>query len=167
MTVQWTIEDQKDPPVSASPRRISPQALPSCKLRTSDMASEAAINLFEKLRVEFDLDQKVTKWLTSPKGLAAKSLEDFLCACTEEGVQDLVEAADPDNVFLATSRMRQAWRSLKRARDNDEAIIRSGNDAMDMDDLLAISVLDDIEARHWARYKMTWPPDIAPADTVI
>ena len=36
-----------------------------------------------------------------------------------------------------------------------------------MDDLLATSVLDDIEARHWARYKMTWPPDIAPSDTVI
>ena len=36
-----------------------------------------------------------------------------------------------------------------------------------MDDLLATSVLDDIEARHWSRYKMTWPPDIAPADTVI
>ena len=131
------------------------------------MASAAAIDLFEKLRVEFDLDLKVTEWLTSPKGLAAKSLEDFLCACTEEGVQSLVEAAGPDNVFLATSRMRQAWRSLKRARDNDEAIIRPGNDTADMDDLLAVSVLDDIEARHWARYKMTWPPDIAPADTVI
>ena len=36
-----------------------------------------------------------------------------------------------------------------------------------MDDLLAASVLDDIEARHWARYKMTWPPEIAPGDTLI
>ena len=131
------------------------------------MADATAIELFEKLRVEFDIDKKVTEWLTSPKGLAAKTLEDFLCACTEEGVKNLVEAAGPDNVFLATSRMRQAWRSLKSARDNDEAIIRSGNDTADMDDLLAVSVLDDIEARHWARYKMTWPPDIAPADTVI
>ena len=77
------------------------------------MASETAINLFEELGVEFDLDPKVTEWLTSPKGLAAKSLEDFLCACTEEGVQSLVEAAGPANIFLATSRMRQAWRSLK------------------------------------------------------
>ena len=131
------------------------------------MASATAIDLFEKLHVEFDLGPKVTTWLTSPDGLAAKSLEYFLCACTEEGVQSLAEAAGPTNVFLATSRMRQAWRSLKRARDNDEAIIRSGNDTMDMDDILAISVLDDIEARHWARYKMTWPPDIAPGDTVI
>ena len=38
---------------------------------------------------------------------------------------------------------------------------------MDMDDLLTASALDDIEARHWARYRMTWPPEIAPADTLI
>ena len=38
---------------------------------------------------------------------------------------------------------------------------------MDMDDLLTASVLDDIEARHWARYKMTWPPEIALADALI
>ena len=40
---------------------------------------------------------------------------------------------------------------------------------MDMDDLLTASVLDDIEARHWNwdRYKMTWPPEIAPADVLI
>ena len=36
-----------------------------------------------------------------------------------------------------------------------------------MDELLAASVLEDIEARHWARYKMTWPPGIAPADTQV
>ena len=114
------------------------------------MASATAVDLFEKLRAELDLDPKVTEWLTSPKGLAARTLEDFLRACTEEGVQSLVEAAGPDNIFLATSRMRQAWHSLKRARDNDEVIIRSGNDTVDMDDLLAISVLDDIEAEHCA-----------------
>ena len=130
------------------------------------MADQSAIDLFEKLRIEFDLDT-VTAWLTSPDGLAAKSLAYFLCPCTEEGVENVVQAAKPGNVFLATSRLRQAWRSLKRARDNDEVIIRSGHDTMVMDDLLATSVLDDIEARHWARYKMTWPPGIAPADTVI
>ena len=71
------------------------------------------------------------------------------------------------NVFLATSRLRQAWRALKRARDDEDVVKRAGHDTIDMDDLLATSILDDIEARHWARYKMTWPPDIAPADTVI
>ena len=46
-------------------------------------------------------------------------------------------------------------------------IKRAGQDTMDMDDLLTASVLDDIGARHWARYKMTWPPEIAPADILI
>ena len=67
--------------------------------------------------MEFDLDPTVTAWLTSPDGLAAKSFDDLLCACTEEGVENLVAAAKPGNVFLATSRLRQAWRSLKGACD--------------------------------------------------
>ena len=117
--------------------------------------------------MEFDLDPTVTTWLTSQDGLAAKSLDDLLCACTEEGVENLVKAAKPGTVFLAETRLRQAWRSLKRARDNDEVIVRSGRDTIDMDDPLATSVLDDIEALHWARYTMTWPLDIAPSDTVI
>ena len=65
------------------------------------------------------------------------------------------------NVLLSGSCLRQAWRSLKRARDSEDVIKRAGQDTMDMDDLLAASVFDDIEARHWARYKMTWPPEIA------
>ena len=36
-----------------------------------------------------------------------------------------------------------------------------------MDELLTASVLDDIESRHCARYKMTWPPSLAPSDTLI
>ena len=78
-----------------------------------------------------------------------------------------MEAARPSNLILSASRLRQAWRSLKRARDEDDVIKRAGQDTMDMDDMLTASVLDDIEARHWARYKMTWPPEIAPAGTLI
>ena len=150
MTVQWAVEGSKIPLFLLARAAFLLKLFLLANSEHSDMASETAIDLFEKLRVEFDLDPKVTEWLTSPKGLAAKSLEYFRCACAGEGVQSLVEAAGPANIFLATSRIRQAWRSLKRARDNDEVIIRPGNDAMDMDDLLAISVLDDIEARHWA-----------------
>ena len=105
--------------------------------------------------------------MTDPDGLAAKSLDDLLYACNEDGIDKLVEAAKPDNIILATSRLRQAWRSLKKARDEADVIKRAGQDTIDMDELLQASVLDDIEARHWARYKMTWPPEIAPADTLV
>ena len=87
-------------------------------------------------------------------------------AYTEKEMAALADAAKPDNKLLATSRMRQAWRSLKRTHDED-VIKRSGLDATDMDELLAASVLEDTEARHWARYRMTWPPGVAPADTQV
>ena len=131
------------------------------------MADPVAKEIFAKLQAEHGLGETVTTWLTSPGGLGAKTLDDLLCSCTEDGVENLVKAAKPANLFLETSRLRQAWRALKRARDDEDVVKRAGHDSIDMDDLLATSILDDIEARHWARYKMTWPPDIAPADTVI
>jgi hypothetical protein len=131
------------------------------------MATPDASQLFSELGAQFDLDPKVTAWLTSPDGLAAKRLDDLLYACSEDGIDKLVEAAKPSNLLLSTSRLRQAWRSLKKARDEEDVIKRAGQDTIDMDDLLTASVLDDIEARHWARYKMTWPPEIAPADTLV
>jgi hypothetical protein len=136
-------------------------------LQLASMASPDAVQLFAELGSQFELDPKVTTWLTAPDGLAAKRLDDLLYACNEDGIDKLVEAAKPSNVILATSRLRQMWRSLKKARDEDDVIKRAGQDTIDMDDLLTASVLDDIEARHWARYKMTWPPEIAPADTLV
>ena len=99
--------------------------------------------------------------------MATKKLDDLLYACNEDGIDKLIDAAKPTNKFFAGSRLRQAWGSLKRVRDSEDVIKRSGRDTVDMDDLLAASVLDDIEARHWARCMMTWPPEIAPAGTLI
>ena len=131
------------------------------------LADAQAVKLSEKLGDEHGVDPKVTKWLTAPVGFNAKSLDDLLCACNEDGIENLIVAADPENQLLAGSRLRQAWRSLKRARDAEEMVTGAGHDSIDMDDLLAASVLDDIETRHWARYKMTWPPNLAPSDTLI
>ena len=131
------------------------------------MANPDAVRVFKELAEQFELDPAVTSWLTAADGLAAKNLDDLLYACNEDGIDKLVGAAKPTNLMLSTSRLRQAWRSLRKARDEDDVIKRAGQDAMDMDDLLQASVLDDIEARHWARYKTTWPPEIAPADTLV
>ena len=131
------------------------------------LADAQAVKLFEKLGDEHGVDPKVTRWLTAPDGFNAKSLDDLLYACNEDGIDQLIIAADPENQMLATSRLRQAYRSLKRARDAEELTTRAGHDSIGMDDLLAASVLDDIETRHWARYKMTWPPTLAPSDTLI
>ena len=89
------------------------------------MADPIAKELFNKLQVEHGLDPTVTAWLTAPGGLGAKTLDDLLCACTEDGVENLVKAAKPVNIFLATSRLRQAWRALKRARDDEDVVKRA------------------------------------------
>ena len=124
------------------------------------MADPTAVALFKELGADFEIDPTVTAWLTSPGGLAAKEFDDLLYACDKNGIDKLVEAAKPSNLLLSGSRLRQAWRSLKRARDEEDVIKRAGQDTMDMDDLLAAPVLDDIEARRWARYKMTWLPEM-------
>ena len=132
------------------------------------MAQPPAFEQFQKLGAQFDLEPKVTEWLTSESGLGAKTLDDFLHAASSDlEVAALAQAAEPKNVMLATSRLRQAWQSLKRSRDDENVIRRSGMDATDLDELLATPILEDIEARHWARYKMSWPPEVAPADALV
>ena len=131
------------------------------------LADANAVKLFEELGQVHGVDPITTTWLTAPDGFNAKSLDDLLYACNEDGVGDLIVAANPDNPLLAESRLRQAWRALKRARDTEEKTTRAGHDSVDMDELLTASILDDIESRHWARYKMTWPPSLAPSDTLI
>ena len=44
---------------------------------------------------------KVTSWLTSPDGLAAKTLDDLLYACNEDGIDNLIDAAKTTNKLLA------------------------------------------------------------------
>ena len=136
----------------------------AAQLTQNEVRDEA----FDKLKEEFQLDDKVRAWLTSETGLAARNLGDFLHAASSEAeVKALVDASGADNKLLATSRLRQAWVSLKRARDQDEVIQRRGADEADLDQLLAQPVLDDLEARFWARYHMSYPPDVAPADLVV
>ena len=77
------------------------------------LADAQAVKLFEKLGDEHGVDPKVTKWLTAPDGFNAKSLDDLLYACSEDGIDQLIVAADPENQLLATSRLRQAYCSLK------------------------------------------------------
>ena len=132
------------------------------------MAKPSVSELFEELATEFKLEPKLAEWLTAESGLAAKSLEDFAyAASSEDDVTRMVTAAKPDNPWLATSRLRQAWKSVKRSCDDEHVIRRSGMDTTDLDELLPAPELEDIESRHWARYKMTWPPEIAPADSLV
>jgi len=132
------------------------------------MAQPSVTEQFGALAKQFQLEAKLVEWLTAESGLAAKSLDDFAhAASNEDEVARMVTAAKPDNPWLATSRLRQAWKSVERACDDEHVIRRSGMDAPDLDEPFPAPDLEDIEKRHWARYKMTWPPEIAPADALV
>ena len=128
----------------------------------------ATLKVFAELGKKFDLEDKVVTWLTSKSGLGARTLDDFLFSCHDsKELKSLAREADPENELMAVSRLRQAWHALKRSRDAADEVKRVGEDTTDLDELLPSAVLDDIESRHWNRYKMTWPPDMSPADTVV
>ena len=99
--------------VSSFPSHESPCSKPN---PPPDMAHQNVIDLFKKLGDDFEIDPKVTSWLTSPDGLAARTYDDLLYACSEDGVESPIDAAKPTNKLLAVSRLWQAWHSLKRAR---------------------------------------------------
>ena len=132
------------------------------------MAGSTPPQLFAALAAKFGWEDKVRDWMTDAKGLGAATLLDFLhAATTVEDVAAMVTADKADNKFLMKSRLRQAWLSLKQASEEQERIKRKGLDESDLDQLLTQPELDDMEARHWARYKMIWPPEIAPSDLLL
>ena len=65
------------------------------------MADPEAVKVFKQLAEQFELDPKVTSWLTAPDGLAAKNLDDLLYACNEDGIDRLVSLAKPSNLMLS------------------------------------------------------------------
>ena len=134
----------------------------------AEAVDPATLKIFADLGKQFDLEDKVVTWLTSRTGLGARTLDDFVFSCADpKEVKALAREASPENELMAVSRLRQAWHALKRSRDAADEVKRVGQDTSDMDELLPSAVLDDIESRHWNRYKMTWPPDMSPADTVV
>ena len=76
---------------------------------------------FEELENKFGLDPLITKWILSDSGLGATSVEDFLFSATKQ--EDLASVAEAAGVeqgrrLLMTSRIRQAWTSLKKASED-------------------------------------------------
>ena len=97
--------------------------------------------------------------MTRGKGLGARTLDDFLFSCDDpKDVKKLAREAEPENELMAVSRLRQAWHALTRSSEAAEDVKRVGLDTSVMDELLPSAILDDIEARRWNRYKMSWPP---------
>ena len=121
-------------------------------------ATAEVIAAFEKLSNEFKWDPKIQKWLLAADGLGATSLDDFLHAfSSSDALGQVAEGAGVENKLLATSRVRQAWISLKKATEDAESLKRKGIEDVEMDNMLMQHELEDLSAKHYNRYKMTWP----------
>jgi hypothetical protein len=82
-------------------------------------ATASTLAAFQAMGKEFGIEDTMIQWLTSPTGLGARNMDDFLhAASNEQEVAMLAEIAEPNNVILTTSRLRQAWCSLQRTRNN-------------------------------------------------
>ena len=67
--------------------------------------------IIDQLQQQFEIDDKTRAWLTdSDAGLGAKTVDDFVFSVSsEQEVANLIEAAKPDNKFLAVARLRKMW----------------------------------------------------------
>jgi hypothetical protein len=54
----------------------------------------------------------------------------------------------------------------KEAKEREVVKMRGLNE-VDLDQLLMQPELDSLEDRFWARYRQTWPPDVAPSDLLV
>ena len=153
-------------PAQGVPRRkiATPQAAMARVTATAEQIRE----LFRKLADEYGWEKEVLDWCLKEEGLGARGIDDFEYAISNEAdVAALVQATGVANKFQQTSRVRQAWVALKKARSEAEAVEKRGLDEVDLDGLLPQPELDDIAKRFWLRYKLTWPPEIAPSDMLI
>ena len=124
--------------------------------------------VFQDIGVKFGWAEEVTKWMTDPNGLAAESIEDFLCVATDAAnFTAILDTINPPRKLQQLSRVRQAWEALRKAAVEDETRKRKGQDASDLDALLDQTALDQMAATFHGRYHMTYPPDIEPADLLV
>jgi hypothetical protein len=139
------------------------------------MAANAEVTQqFQDMGSKFGLDVKVVEWLLETAGLGAIALKDFLFC-----VRDAAEIADLTTVIMkakqidesekwnVTSRIRQAWISLKEAQDQASVVRKRGVDQTDLDELLHQDDLDDLQGMFWNRHKMMFPPEINPGDMLV
>jgi len=130
---------------------------------------------FAALGAKYHWNQNTIDWMTSPTGLAAQSIADFIeAASNPDSWDEIVKVIKPAgaagaqfNTLQQASRLRQAWRALKESEAAASAVRKRGADETDLDALLGQQELEDLQDQHHARYKVVFPPTIAPGDVLV
>jgi len=115
----------------------------------------------------FELDPKITEHLV--KGLGVKTLQEFRFLAVDDGEVDTVIFRGVTDIvekekILMLSRLRRAWNAV-RMNIEDMSRVRIRGD--DTEDEVSSIVLEELKTNLWTRHKMTWRPDILPADSLV
>ena len=123
--------------------------------------------IFDELGAKYRWDAKFTAWCLAPDGLGAQTIDGFIhAAAAEADIPQLVKAASVDNEIQQVARVRHAWVELSNAKKDGAEIKRKLADT-DLDLLLPALELDTCSDRFFARYHVTWPPDLTPSDSLL
>jgi hypothetical protein len=133
----------------------------------------AGAQVFAAMAVQFRWDPRVSTHFTGAAGDQFNWVEinDFIfAAANEDEVKILVDAVPELTAaekLTQTSRVRQAWASLREAMKSTTEQRRRGLDEVDLDALLSERELGEIGDQFWDRYKVSYPPHLDPADTGV
>ena len=132
------------------------------------MAEAEVAEEFRKIGDKYGWEPSVVKWMIAAEGLAARSINDFIFSVSDEaGVSAIVEGITVNNRIQQVSRVRQAWRALRKAIEDAEVVKRQGELNTDLDKLLTQPELEGMAEKHYQRYKLTWPPEVTPGDLLV
>ena len=120
---------------------------------------------FKCLVQDFALDEKVLKKLIESP---IQNLEEFRFYFVQES-EIATWLADIDlgkEQRIMEARARRAWHSVKQMATLREAD-RTRSDTADLDDMLDEVSLRDVKTEFWKRYKLRFPADITPSDSMV
>jgi len=122
--------------------------------------------LFEELGTTFKLDKTVVEVLIMN---FLTSLEEF-CQMINNDTEVEAKATSPldlgDAHDVQTARVKQAWHSVQIALQKVSANSLRKDDC-DIDTMLSQPELDNMHARFWMRYKVTFSADVMVSDQVL
>ena len=121
----------------------------------------------EKLRVAFEIDEKVMKFFKEDLKLA--TVEDLgAMFVNEDEVKTVVERIEElELIPLQVSRVRQAWKSINDARVKAVLLQREELEAEHDSNLVGTLTLDVFRDRFWENYHMKYHPSVEPSDALL
>ena len=120
---------------------------------------------FEALAEQFRLNKETMEYIKHCKIETLNDLRFFFANESEVATFLSKKETIPD-LELMTSRVRAAWHAIRQQaslRESDKSKV----DTADLDDMLDDVQLNDAKHSFWRRYKMRYPPELMPSDSLV